>query len=453
MTTPTLRYEQHEPLAHATASGRPYALVHLVAQEMHKGLIETQVLDHMESQATQRGPHPPRRVAVAFLEPVRVALRRTTRHRLQSLRRRAPHVHVTVLPYVSRVGLRANARVLSIPLRMSHRGRPTVFHCRSEIAVRWAAAFREWIPSAAIVADFRGVWPEEYLHAQGIDALDQANEPTRLAYERAVSDVKYALSVADGILTVSTGLRDWLGRYGSRGELTTVVPTCVSALTFAETDRRAVRDRLGVSGKVVLAYAGTVTRYQHLREGFAAFARIALEQLRDDRIHVLCVTPDVDAMRRVLTEVGVPAQAATVVSVPQEGVAAYLSAADAGFLLRADSVVNRVSVPVKLGEYLAAGVPVVISRVDGWLHETIATASAGWSIDWFGLGDAERRRVVADVLRDLTTGPSRRESALALCRTHFLWSAHTRLVRGAYQAALTRAEARSHTAVEGVPTA
>ena len=81
---------------------QPNALVHLVAQEMHKGLIESQVLDHMEEQARQGGGDAPQRVAVAFLEPVRVALQSGARQRLRLLRRRAPHLTVGMLPDVSR---------------------------------------------------------------------------------------------------------------------------------------------------------------------------------------------------------------------------------------------------------------------------------------------------------------------------------------------------------------
>lgn len=443
MTTSAARQKRHDPIVHTIEPAQPYTLVHLVAQEMHKGLIETQVLDHMEHQATQVGPNAPRRVAVAFLEPVRVALRRAARRRIRALRRRAPHVNVMVLPYISRFSEHANARMLSMRLRVFRRGDPIVFHCRAESAVRWAVAFQNVMPSAAIVADFRGVWPEEYLHAKGISTPADADAPTLSGYERALSDVKYAVQSADMALTVSVGLRDWLGQHGLRPEAALVVPTCVSTLTFADADRRAIRDRLGVSDKVVLAYAGTVTGYQDVGDGFAAFARIALEQLGEEHLHVLCITPDVHAMRRVLDETGVPARATTVLSVPQEAVGPHLCAADAGFLLRADSVVNRVSVPVKLGEYLAAGVPVVMSRVDGWLHNTVENASAGWSIDWFGRADAERRRLVADIVRDLRGGASRREAALALCRRQFLWSAYTPQVRDTYRTALVRANARS----------
>jgi glycosyltransferase involved in cell wall biosynthesis len=220
------------------------------------------------------------------------------------------------------------------------------------------------------------------------------------------------------------------------------VPTCVAGVTFSASDRRAIRDRLGVADKTVLVYAGTVTRYQHVDDGFAAFASIAIRQVGPEQAHVLAITPDLAQMRAALTAAGIPSTATTVMSVPQHEVASYLAAGDAAFLLRADSIVNRVSVPVKLGEYLAAGVPVVVSQVDGWLQETVAHAAAGWSIDWFGSAEDARQAIVAGILNELRHGPSRREGALKLCRERFLWSAHTHRVRRVYVTALDRAAVR-----------
>lgn len=63
-------------------------------------------------------------------------------------------------------------------------------------------------------------------------------------------------------------------------------------------------------------------------------------------------------------------------------VAELLQEARLGFLIRAPGVVNRVSWPMKLGEYLGAGAPVVVSRC-GWDAERLVeTFAAGLVIDW-----------------------------------------------------------------------
>ena len=48
-----------------------------------------------------------------------------------------------------------------------------------------------------------------------------------------------------------------------------------------------------------------------------------------------------------------------------------MAAADAAVILRAPDLVNRVSCPVKVGEYLAAGLPLVISPGIGDLSDLV----------------------------------------------------------------------------------
>ena len=62
--------------------------------------------------------------------------------------------------------------------------------------------------------------------------------------------------------------------------------------------------------------------------------------------------------------------------------ASYLSEARLGFLVRAPGIVNEVSWPMKLGEYLSNGAPVAITRC-GWDAERlIERHSAGLVIEW-----------------------------------------------------------------------
>ena len=66
-------------------------------------------------------------------------------------------------------------------------------------------------------------------------------------------------------------------------------------------------------------------------------------------------------MRAAARDVGVPVEHMTIISVPHDRVPAYLAAGDGGLLLRERSLINEVASPVKFGEYLASGTPVIIS--------------------------------------------------------------------------------------------
>src|SRR5687768_7228644 len=94
----------------AAAPAFAYTLVHVVVSESHEELIEAQVLAPMIHQAQAPGRNRPQRVVVALLEPLRVALRRRFYRRVRTLRARYPALSVIALPFMSRLGHRANAR-------------------------------------------------------------------------------------------------------------------------------------------------------------------------------------------------------------------------------------------------------------------------------------------------------------------------------------------------------
>jgi glycosyltransferase involved in cell wall biosynthesis len=134
---------------------------------------------------------------------------------------------------------------------------------------------------------------------------------------------------------------------------------------------------------------------------------------------------------------GIPADQATVLTVAQGDVARYLSAADAGLLLRAPSRMNRFSQPTKLGEYLAAGLPVIVSRGTGRVDRLIEENAAGFVVDVFEVSWPQLVSEADRVWHDLRAGGDElRRKALALCQREFLWSSYTDRVRDAYVSAL-----------------
>jgi hypothetical protein len=91
---------------------------------------------------------------------------------------------------------------------------------------------------------------------------------------------------------------------------------------------------------------------------------------------------------------GLPADVIDVTSTSDHGrVAELLNEARLGFLVRAPHLVNEVAWPMKLGEYLAAGAPVVVSRC-GWDAERlIEEHGAGLVIDWADPPDVSAAKI------------------------------------------------------------
>lgn len=418
-----------------TSRAARYAVIHLVVQETLKDLIAPQVLDHMAVQGATLGHDRPELIIVGFLEPVRHAVKSQMRERLRAYRRRAPGVHIALLPYTSHLRQSANARMLGARLRFLTGKLPVVFHCRTESAADWAVELSKYVRPSGIVADIRGSWPEELLFARGFDGPEQAPADLQQQYRSADAHLRRTVEASASILTVSQGMVEYVKGLGASPERVTCVPCCVRSTSFAASDRSAVRAQLGLEGKLVFAYAGTVTRYQHVDEGLLTFFRLVAEHASDS--HLLCLTRDVERMVRSIAAAGISADRVTLRAASQHQMPALLAAADAGVLLRAPSRMNRFSQPTKFAEYLAAGLPVVVSRGTGILDTMVEAHGAGFAIDWFEADTDRRRALVECTCTQLRAcGPQLRAAALALCERQFLWSSYVTAVRSAYARAI-----------------
>ena len=433
-TTAEGRADEHLPEdvtatqpAHSTA----YTLVHLVAGETTKDLVIPQVVSHMALQARTEGPLRPRRVVIAFLEPARVAMRRAIRRHVRTLRRATPGVRVMLIPYVSRFSIKANAAIIGHLMRLRIGGGDVVFHCRGESTVSWAAEMSKQLGRAGIVADIRGAQPEETLAGRGFATLEEADARSSRDFHFQLAAVQNALSRAQEVFTVSAGMREWLETIGIAAERIHYVPCCVSRVAYSPDVRARMRRTLGFGDELVYAFLGSAWSYGIIGDGLTSFLRATFGQFADTRL--LMLTDQPDQMRARLAADGIPPSRATVLRVPHGEVWGYLCAADCGCILKAPGRLNRTWQPVKLGEYLGCGLPVIVSRGVGRVDGLIQRSGAGLVVDIFGRGDpgitAEAARVHNALCMD---GEAMRNRALNLCRDEFLWNCYIDQVRAAY---------------------
>jgi glycosyltransferase involved in cell wall biosynthesis len=412
-----------------------YTVIHVVTQELTKDLIGPQVIDPMMWQARLDGADAPSRVGVLFLEPARMVAATAVRRRAMELAARAAPARVMLVPYISRLRPEANARAVALRVRAFARGSPIVFHCRGEAAAEWAIAMGRHLPRSGVVTDVRGAWPEELLFAQGFDGPESASASALRDYHASLARLHAVLALSGAVLSVSPGMLEWLSSLGVNAHRLTYVPCCVSTITASDEARAAMRYQLGLQDRMVFSYSGTVTRYQHVEDGVGAFFR-AVHQVAPEA-HLLCTTADPDRLRIALSASGVAADRITALRVPQPDVSKYLAAADAGFILRAPSRMNRFSQPTKFAEYLSSGVPVVVSRQTGVIPELVEARGAGIAVTCFGLSGPDLEIEAREVVTRLREGGNQmRRQAVALCESEFLWPNYVPRLRAAYQAAL-----------------
>jgi len=257
------------------------------------------------------------------------------------------------------------------------------------LAIPARRAFR----GSRLILDLRGAFAHEL-------ALRGLIRPAGLLWKLLTWMEQRAFARSDHILCVSRRLARYVEDVLGHKAHISIVPSCVAPSFFqVDPDRaRQVRRELGLGDRFVVVYAGSVTTWNLMQPMLDLF--VDVRQMRSDA-HFLCLTRDEDAARGAIAARGWSSDAYTVASVPHEQVKHYVAIGDIGLLLREDNLVNRVASPVKLGEYLACGVPVCITRYVGDLADIVAREGIGVAIDLndsAGLRDVEA--FVDDVARN-----------------------------------------------------
>lgn len=88
------------------------------------------------------------------------------------------------------------------------------------------------------------------------------------------------------------------------------------------------------------------------------------------------VGPNENLLRRLVGERALEANVVTTGFLSDEGILPYLHAADIGLLPFADKALNRARFPIKIGDYLAAGLPILTNRV-GEMGRIVEGEAAG----------------------------------------------------------------------------
>ncbi|HAW20742.1 MAG TPA: hypothetical protein DCX14_11210 [Flavobacteriales bacterium] len=140
------------------------------------------------------------------------------------------------------------------------------------------------------------------------------------------------------------------------------MPCCVDLDRFAfrKTDRSAIRTKLGLKDSdIVGIYTGKLGGI-YLDIEAIQIIRAAKEQLGSERFFLIILSPDHDAWRKSLVEANIDSNRYHIGFVDQSEVGAYLSASDFAFSLHRPTPSKMGISPIKNGEYMANGLPVVI---------------------------------------------------------------------------------------------
>jgi glycosyltransferase involved in cell wall biosynthesis len=264
-----------------------------------------------------------------------------------------PRVPATLWDFVA--GVRAIAGE-------ARRSGARVVHCRGDVSLAMA---RLALPrSARLLYDARGLF--------SLERIEVGSWPEGGVLDRLVRGVERGnLNRANAIAVNTEAARAALAARR------TSLPPCRIIPSFVDLERFKPREA-GVAPEFGLVYSGSLGTWYKTRE-MIEFARVAARVVPG---RPLFLTPDVAVARAA----GATPDWAEVVAVPHEEVPAWLRKARAQFFFIEPSPAKRASSPTKLGEGLAAGLPVVANAGVGDLDHILEPEGVGVLVTGFGEG-------------------------------------------------------------------
>ncbi|MBK8066825.1 MAG: hypothetical protein IPK27_04120 [Rhodanobacteraceae bacterium] len=259
-------------------------------------------------------------------------------------------------------------------------GTEFVLHCRGPVATKISLDALEGCSRARVIFDCRGFAGAEAAYIRGQSNEASLAEDAHGSSEPIDEQERDAIARSSHVMCVSRRMHEILKQVTDKtGTSFSVVPCCteIRSLESLETQRKQTRDDLGLNGRFVVVYNGSLAAWQMPDECIQLFCRLR-ESIPN--AHFLVLTTDTARFAEYLNGRNLSPQDYTLLSVPNADVWRFLCAGDCGLLVRERSVVNQVASPVKFAEYLAAGLPVIISEGIGDYSDLVSLYHLGWSI-------------------------------------------------------------------------
>jgi glycosyltransferase involved in cell wall biosynthesis len=235
------------------------------------------------------------------------------------------------------------------------------------------------------VVDIEGDFESELIYL-----LDPKNKYKSGFYDNDIASLKEnshvlenELRSADGILVTTEEMKKlFINRYLINDiNKFTVLPTVFdkNKFKFNTSIRESYRKRLDIEDKTVLIFAGSVYySWQNIKRSIEVFQLLIKEKIITNG-HFVILTREVDfpIVKGFADNSSLKTCEYTLKNVSHDEVNGYLNACDIGILLRDDHQLNHIVSTGKMGEYLAAGLPVITSSYIGLYSQAIKEKSVG----------------------------------------------------------------------------
>lgn len=172
---------------------------------------------------------------------------------------------------------------------------------------------------------------------------------------------------ANKVLSINEGLREYTIEMGADPKDTEVIRAGVDLERFRSADGSAVRERYGFKeDDVVLFFMGWLYDFSGLKEVATGIAESGCDKFK---LLILGKGDLWDDLQIIKKEYGLDGRLVTVDWCPYDEVPGYLAASDICLLPAHKNDIMMNIVPIKMYEYMAAGKPVIATKLPGLIKE------------------------------------------------------------------------------------
>jgi glycosyltransferase involved in cell wall biosynthesis len=239
------------------------------------------------------------------------------------------------------------------------------------------------------------------------------------------------VSTSDTIICVSDQMTKHLKtKYAVASDRFEVVPCCIHEreIDLVRAKRFVIREQMGWAEKTIMVYAGGTARYQCVTQMCQIFSEVSNRLM--NTLLLILTWGNISEFIVELKRLKIASDRYLIMRVPQKDVHDYLTACDVALVLRENLLLNKVSCPTKIAEYLAAGLPLIITPYVG--------DAPAWVLN-HRLGIVTELPPKADInalINFLITIPTEQNNYAQRCRefakTHLTWESCLRSLHRAY---------------------
>jgi glycosyltransferase involved in cell wall biosynthesis len=296
--------------------------------------------------------------------------------------------------------------------RLVRKNKIEMVHARAHIPAVIALALKRRF-GVKIIFDVRGLMAEEYVDANHWKAN---GVPARLTKSMEAR----VLRATDGVVTLTDALWAEMQTWPSvsaRPFIHETIPCCIDLdrFGFDPKGRTIRRAELGIQDRFVLVYSGSIGGW-YLTDEMGGFFSV-LRQKIPAAFFLWLTQGKSKIVSEAMARHGIAADHYAVKKASSVDVPSFLSAADAGIAFYRPGISRLGTSPVKVSEYLATGLPVIMNAAIGDTDRLIREYNVGTLVQDFN--EAEYAKAAILLLQLVADSDRIRQSARQVAETLF----------------------------------